>query len=173
MQERWVQLLGREDSLKEMATHSSSLAWKISWTEEPGGLQSTGLQSQTQPSTCTRAGNFLPRLTRGAVISLAELQGLTGLQDTGQAEPDSDVTVKNTNGQRPFTNLKLSGLCLQLRPRWGGLSLPHRQPWKRQRRKGRSPGQPPTAPADSPISAPLSLTVRWRWQWVSLHFSEN
>ena len=39
----WVQFLGREDPLeKEMATHSSILAWKIPWTEEPGGLQSMG-----------------------------------------------------------------------------------------------------------------------------------
>ena len=39
MQETWVGSLGREDSLeKEMATHSSTLAWKIPWTEEPGGL---------------------------------------------------------------------------------------------------------------------------------------
>ena len=39
----WVQSLGWEDLLeKEMATHSSILAWKISWTEEPGGLQSMG-----------------------------------------------------------------------------------------------------------------------------------
>ena len=38
-------LLGREDLLeKEMATHSSILAWEISWTEEPGGLQSIGSQ---------------------------------------------------------------------------------------------------------------------------------
>ena len=37
--------LGQEDPLeKEMATHSSTLAWKIPWTEEPGRLQSTGLQ---------------------------------------------------------------------------------------------------------------------------------
>ena len=50
MQETWVQSLGQEDPLeKEMATHSSILAWEISWTEEPGGLQSMGLQkSQTQ-----------------------------------------------------------------------------------------------------------------------------
>ena len=41
-QETWVQSLGREDLLeKEMATHSSVLAWEISWTEEPGRLQST------------------------------------------------------------------------------------------------------------------------------------
>ena len=45
MQETWVLSLGREDPLeKEMATHSSILAWRIPWTEEPGGLQSTGSQ---------------------------------------------------------------------------------------------------------------------------------
>ena len=45
VQETWVQSLGREDPLeREMATHSSILAWKISWTEEPGGLQSMGSQ---------------------------------------------------------------------------------------------------------------------------------
>ena len=44
-QETWVQSLGREDPLeKEMATHSSVLAWKIPWTEKPDGLQSTGSQ---------------------------------------------------------------------------------------------------------------------------------
>ena len=45
MQETWVRTLGREDPLqKEMATHSSTLAWKIPWMEEPGRLQSMGLQ---------------------------------------------------------------------------------------------------------------------------------
>ena len=45
MLETWVQFLGREDPLeKEMATHSSIFAWRISWTEEPGGLQSMGSQ---------------------------------------------------------------------------------------------------------------------------------
>ena len=45
MRETWVQSLGREDLLeKEMATHFSILAWKIPWTEEPGRLQSVGLQ---------------------------------------------------------------------------------------------------------------------------------
>ena len=44
-QEMWVPSLGREDPLeKEMATHSSILAWEIPWTEEPRGLQSTGSQ---------------------------------------------------------------------------------------------------------------------------------
>ena len=45
MQETWVRFLGWEDPLeKEMATHSSILAWRIPWTEEPGGLRSIGLQ---------------------------------------------------------------------------------------------------------------------------------
>ena len=45
VQETWVRSLGLEDPLeKEMATHSSILAWKISWAEEPGELQSMGSQ---------------------------------------------------------------------------------------------------------------------------------
>ena len=45
MQEMWVWSLDQEDPLeKEMATHSSILAWEIPWTEEPGGLQFMGLQ---------------------------------------------------------------------------------------------------------------------------------
>ena len=48
IQETEVQSLGQEDPLeKGMATHSSILAQRIPWTEEPGGLQSTGSQSQT------------------------------------------------------------------------------------------------------------------------------
>ena len=42
-EETWVQSLGQEDPLeKEMAIHSSILAWKVPWTEEPGGLQPMG-----------------------------------------------------------------------------------------------------------------------------------
>ena len=45
MRETWVQFLGWEDPLeKEMGIHSSTLAWKIPWTEEPDRLQSTGTQ---------------------------------------------------------------------------------------------------------------------------------
>ena len=45
VQETWVRSLGWEDPLeKEMAAHSIILAWKIPWMEEPGGLQSMGLQ---------------------------------------------------------------------------------------------------------------------------------
>ena len=50
MQETWVQFLGQEDCLEEeRATHSNILAWKIPWTEEPGGLQF--ITSQRQLST--------------------------------------------------------------------------------------------------------------------------
>ena len=47
-QETWVPSLGQEDPLeKEMTAYSSSLAWEIPWTEEPGRLQSTGSQRVT------------------------------------------------------------------------------------------------------------------------------
>ena len=50
MQDTRVRSLGREDPLeKEMATHSTILAWRIPWTEEPGGLQSVG--SAKSPTT--------------------------------------------------------------------------------------------------------------------------
>ena len=65
MQETWVQSLGWEDPLeKEMATYSGSLAWKIPWTEEPGGLQSMGSQkTRTQLSNYTTTTNDA-KLTR-------------------------------------------------------------------------------------------------------------
>ena len=45
MQETWVRFLGQENPLEEeMATHSNILAWRIPWTEDPGGLQSRGSQ---------------------------------------------------------------------------------------------------------------------------------
>ena len=54
VQETWVRSLGWEDPLeKEMPTHSSILAWRIPWTEEPGGLQSMESQSWTQLSDFT------------------------------------------------------------------------------------------------------------------------
>ena len=55
----WVRSLGWEDPLEEeMATHSRILAWKIPWTEEPGGVQSIGSQSdttETHTHTCTHS----------------------------------------------------------------------------------------------------------------------
>ena len=52
MKKTWIQSLGQEDPLeKEMATHSSILAWEIPWTEEPGRLQSMGSQRVRHDST--------------------------------------------------------------------------------------------------------------------------
>ena len=63
MQETWVQFLGWKDLLeKKMATHSSILAWKIPWTEEPGRLQSMGSQSQTWPRDFTFFSYFFSSL---------------------------------------------------------------------------------------------------------------
>ena len=67
--ETWVQSLGREDPLeKEMATHSSTLAWRIPWREEPGGLQSWGRKESDTTKrlhfhfslSCTGEGNGNP-----------------------------------------------------------------------------------------------------------------
>ena len=67
MQEMWARFLGQKDPLeKEMATHSSILAWKIPWTEEPGGLQSMQLQriryalvTDQQQARVKRMGGYL------------------------------------------------------------------------------------------------------------------
>ena len=68
MQETRVQSLGQEDPLeKEMATHSSILAWRIPWTEEPGRLQSMESQSQTRLSDFTSPYVFLNHLTYNKV----------------------------------------------------------------------------------------------------------
>ena len=62
-QETQVQSLGQEDPLEEeMATHSSILAWKIPWTEEPGGLQSMGSQ-RGRHNRVTEHALTLPYLT--------------------------------------------------------------------------------------------------------------
>ena len=63
MWETGVQSMGWKDPLEEeMATHSRILAWRIPWTEEPGGLQSMGSHSQTRPSDLarTRLGGWIP-----------------------------------------------------------------------------------------------------------------
>ena len=60
MQETWAQFLGQEDPLeKKMATHSSILAWRIPWTEEPGGLQSMGSQESDMTYLLNHRQNYL------------------------------------------------------------------------------------------------------------------
>ena len=71
MRETWVHSLGWEDLEKEMAVHSSVLAWRIPWTEEPGGLQSMRLQrvghefssvAQSCPTLCDPMNRSTPGL---------------------------------------------------------------------------------------------------------------
>ena len=76
MWETWVRSLGWEDALeKEMAPHSSILAWKIPWTKEPGRLQSTGSQRvrqdwETWASPVAQRLKHLPRMRETWVQSL-------------------------------------------------------------------------------------------------------
>ena len=74
MRETWVRSLGWEDPLeKEMATHSTILAWRIPWTEEPGGLQSKGVtKSQTGLTSLTHSDSqILYRLShQGSLIKI-------------------------------------------------------------------------------------------------------
>ena len=67
MQETWVRFLGWEDPLeKEVATHSNILAWRIPFTEEPGGLQSMGV-ARVRHDLATKpppAGSFLEKGTQ-------------------------------------------------------------------------------------------------------------
>ena len=72
MWETWVQSLGREDLLeKEMATHSSILAWKIPWAEGPGRLQSMESQNQKWLSYFTSVKNAIGNLI-GIALNLSE-----------------------------------------------------------------------------------------------------
>ena len=86
--ETWVRSLGWEDPLeKEMATHSSILAWKISWTEEPGGLESRGLKESGMTEQLTL--NFTicrTSLVAQMVSSLLATQEIW-VQSLGQEDP--------------------------------------------------------------------------------------
>ena len=92
----WVRSLGREDPLeKEMATHFSTLAWKIPWAEEPGGLQSTGSQSRTLLS------DFTFTFTLGCLGSLNCIQGI------GHATLLSGIQVFSSSHGDRFNSLWL------------------------------------------------------------------
>ena len=71
MREIWVRSLGREDPLeKEMAIHSSTIAWKIPWTEEPGRLQSMGSQRVRHDWATSLLHHFIP--ARMAIIKRSD-----------------------------------------------------------------------------------------------------
>ena len=90
MQETWVRSLGWEATLeKEMATHSSILAWKISCTEEPGGLQSMGYWEQGYPG-----GTVVKNLSASAKDS-GLIPGLGRFLGGGNGNPLQYSCLKN------------------------------------------------------------------------------
>ena len=80
MQETWVRSLSREDLLeKEMATHSSTLAWKIPWMEEPNRLQSMGSQRVTHDRVTSLS------LSPDMIIN----SGTAAMKNPGQTKSDN------------------------------------------------------------------------------------
>ena len=93
MQETWVRSRGRDDPLeKEMATHSSTLAWKIPWTEEPGRLQSIGSQRVRHDWTTSLQFGFL--------YSNAQIQ-----KRNNQANLHSEIKTAATSNVKGFKNI--------------------------------------------------------------------
>jgi len=85
-QETQVQSLGQEDPLeKEMATHSSILAWRIPWTEEPGGLQSKRLQKSWTKQHLNKNNNSHQRVTLVEEDFNHEIGRMTHFVDTQSA----------------------------------------------------------------------------------------
>ena len=79
MQETQVRFLGQEDPLeKGMATYSSTLAWRIPWTEEPGGLQSTRSQRDTVEKSQTRLKDEHFHFHRMLTLASLERTALAG-----------------------------------------------------------------------------------------------
>ena len=82
MQELRVQPLGQEDRLqKEMAAHSSILVWEIPWTEEPGRLQSMGLQRAGHDLGIKQEQNYIS-ITLGASLIAQLVKNLPAVQKT-------------------------------------------------------------------------------------------
>ena len=87
MQETWIQSLGQEDLLeKEMATHSSILAWKIPWMEEPGELQSMGSQ-RVRHDWATSLSLSIP----GNEVEVKSLSGVWLCDPMDHNLPDSSI----------------------------------------------------------------------------------
>ena len=87
MQETPVRSLGREVPLeKEMAPHSSILAWKIPWTEKPGKLQSMGSQSRTRLSDFTGSSRRGSNMMKSTPIDARSVRPQTGEQFSSSAQ---------------------------------------------------------------------------------------
>ena len=124
MQEMWIQSLGQKNPLKEeMATHSSILAWRIPWTEEPGGLQSMGSQSWTWLSKQARFWGLIDNLLKllayvlGPLIKLDQEEGTKvekGCEtvrgrEKFRRENQKKKTMRNKKGRQAIHSLWCEG----------------------------------------------------------------
>ena len=100
MQETWVQSLGQEDPLEEgMATHSSILAWRIPWTEEPGGLYSIGLQRVGQDWETFILGFPCGSGSKESACNVGDLGSILGLERSpgeGKGYPSQYSGLENS-----------------------------------------------------------------------------
>ena len=95
MQETRVQSLGQEDTQeKEMATHSNILAWRIPWMEEPGGLQSAGLQRVRQDSVTNDLKQWISKMNIQCKDEVVDLSLGISLSRKVRASPVAQ-TVKS------------------------------------------------------------------------------
>ena len=124
MWETWVHSLGREDPLeKEMATHSSIIAWRIPWTEELGGLQSTGRKQSdtTEQLHFTHYSNFS---INKKINWLKKKKTLLWGQTNYFYQPPSETTPK---WERPFMDVWSKNP--QISSSTDGKSRPHYISW--------------------------------------------
>ena len=106
VQETWVQFLGWEDTLeKEKATHSSILVWRIPWTEEPGGLQSTGSQ-RVGHDWATSTHLFTSRCAGETREEPGRHQAASPLQTAYGELPSEDVSTFSSHRLDPNNHLK-------------------------------------------------------------------
>ena len=134
MQEIWVGTLGQEDALeKEMATHSSILAWRIPWTEEPDRLQSRGSQTVGHDWAGTRRSKKCDALELSwncspthlhSMEKLSPLKTVPGTKKVGDGCPNVSVALEQIHRLHNRTACEWK---LTQRPPffWVPLSLPH------------------------------------------------
>ena len=98
MQETRVQSLGQEDTQeKEMATHSNILAWRIPWMEEPGGLQSAGLQRVRQDSVTNDLKQWISKMNIQCKDEVVDLSLGISLSQISLLGATDIIMRKNTN----------------------------------------------------------------------------
>ena len=98
MRETRVQSLGQEDTQeKEMATHSNILAWRIPWMEEPGGLQSAGLQRVRQDSVTNDLKQWISKMNIQCKDEVVDLSLGISLSQISLLGATDIIMRKNTN----------------------------------------------------------------------------